>query len=92
MTIFEDVGGWFSGAARDVYSEVLKPVGTKVWDGGVSIVNRVANIGEKTADAGINFATKEGEAINKFSETLANPIFLIGALVVGGIVLTKVMK
>ncbi len=99
MGIFDDVGSWLKNAAVDVYDVALKPIGSAVadatstvWNGGVSIVNRVTNFGEKTADAGLNFVTKEGDAINKFSETLSNPIFMIGALIAAVVILPKILK
>ena len=88
MGFFDDVGSWISGAARDVYSTVLKPVGNGV----VSLTNRVVNFGGDVADKGLNFLQKEGDAINDFSSTLSNPIFMIGALIVAAVVLPKLIK
>jgi hypothetical protein len=92
MGFFQDVGGWFKGAATDVYNEVLKPVGTTVWGGAVSLGNRVVNLGENVADKGVNFLERQGNAINSFSETLSNPIFMIGAVIVAAIVLPKLLE
>ena len=88
MGFFDDVGGWISGAARDVYSTVLKPVG----EGVVSLTNRVVNFGGSVADKGLNFLQKEGDIINDFSSTLSNPIFMIGALIVAAVILPKLIK
>lgn len=99
MGIFDSVGDWISGAARDVYNVALKPIGnavasgvTTVWDGGVSLTNRVVNFGGDAADKGLNFLKNEGDSINDFSSTLSNPFFMIGALIAAIVILPKIIK
>ena len=99
MGIFDSVGDWFSGAANtvaggatDLYKNVLTPVGTTIWNGAVSGVNRIANFGENVGNAGLNFATKQGDAINSFSNMLSNPFIMIGALIAAAIILPKLLE
>ena len=33
MGIFDDIGGWISGAARDIYDTALKPIGNAIAGG-----------------------------------------------------------
>lgn len=99
MTIFDDVGNWISGAASSVadgfvklYDDVLKPVGTTLWNGGISLTNRVVNFGERVGDVGLNFAEKTGNSVTKFGDMISNPFIIIGGLIVAAIVLPKLLE
>ena len=98
MGFFDDVGDWISGAAntvgdglKDLYNDVIKPASTTVWNGGVSIVNRAVNFGEKAGNIGLNFAERTGNSVSNFGDLLSNPFLIIGGLIVAAIVLPKLL-
>ena len=99
MGLFDDVGDWLKGAAntvaggfKDLYDDVLRPVGTTVFNGGVSLVNRAVNFTEKVADKGLDFADRTGQSVTKFSDMLSSPFLIIGIGIVAVIVLPQLLK
>jgi hypothetical protein len=83
MGFFGDVGGFFKDAASGVGS-IVKPVAnfgagltSQVVGGGMGILNNLS--------AGI------GGRVGSMLDTFTNPLFMIGVIVVGGIIAVKVL-
>lgn len=104
MGFFSNVGNWFKGAANTIHNSVLKPVYENaikpvyekavvpVFNAGVGVVTKVAEKAEQVVDIGINAVKNTSENLAGFGKLLSNPVVLIGGLVVGGIILTKVLE
>jgi hypothetical protein len=95
MTWFADVGGFFTNVGNTVNDNVFKPIGTAViavGNAGLSVVNKVAGAGGRILDAGVSTVEHGAGAINGIADIFANPIFIVGGLIITAIVLNKVLK
>lgn len=82
---------WTGGAAETVYSGAIKPAiawtggaAATVYGGAESVVNKVVDKWDRVTDKGI-------DAFGGIADFMSSPVFMIGGLIVGGIVLTKIL-
>ena len=103
MGWFDSVTSWVKGAANTIHDSVLKPLFNSALkplfnnvlkpmaEKAAQLASKVAEKAEKVVDAGIDFAVKQADNMASFGKMLSNPIVMIGGLIVGGLVLSKVL-
>ncbi len=89
------IAGGVKDAAVSVYHTVA-PAVTSVYEAVAPVVtkavNGVVSVGERVVNRLDDYAGVPLKVADSFNNILSSPIFLIGGLVVGGIVLTKMIK
>ena len=101
MGFFSDIGSAFKSAGNTIgsgltktfnsvikpaFNTVVKPAANAV----VSVATKVESKIERGADNALNLQKNVGDSLGGIGKLLGNPMVVIGALVVGGIVLSKV--
>lgn len=85
-SVFDSV----KGVAGSVWDKV-KPIGSKILGVAGKAEETAERVVEKIADKADRLTDNGIQAVGNVGNLLGNPVFMIGALVVGGIVLTKVL-
>lgn len=99
MSFFSDIGNAIKDFGNTIYSEGLKPLYENTIGAGINRINRVSdgvvngagavleNVGgklDRLGNSGLNL-------VDGLTNFLSNPLFMIGVVIVGGIVVVKLL-
>lgn len=95
MGFLDSVGDWFTGAAKTIDDSVLQPVfhiGVKAYDTVGGAVTAIGNKVDRVLEAGVGVVEHGAGAVSGFADFMKNPVVLIGGMVIGGLLLSKLIK
>jgi phage-related protein len=84
--------GGIKGIAEGAWNSVLKPIGTKVYDIGEKLVNKVVSQGEKVLDRFDKVNDSAVGALQGLGSFLGNPLAWLGIGIGAIIIIPKLIK